>query len=106
MFNQCHKLKEINGLYKFNTNQVTKMNSMFQYCNELVYLDLSNFDTSKVNEMNHMFSHCFKLKEVTWFVLNLFIPFISFNLLQLLNINDILVTFEVLKLDKSKFSIS
>ena len=51
MFKHCHKLKEIKGINKFNTNEVTKMNSMFQQCNELEYLDLSNFDTSKVNDM-------------------------------------------------------
>ena len=29
MFNKCHKLKEIKGINKFNTNEVTNMNSMF-----------------------------------------------------------------------------
>ncbi len=52
MFSNCIKLKEIKGINKFNTNQVTKINSMFQHCHELEYLDLSNFDTSKVTEMN------------------------------------------------------
>ena len=46
MFNECHKLKEIKGMNKFNTNQVTNMSGMFQSCNELEYLDLSNFNTS------------------------------------------------------------
>ena len=64
MFYNCHKLKEIKGINKFNSNQVTKMNSMFQQCNELEYLDLSNFDTSKVNDMGFMFNHCHKLKEI------------------------------------------
>ena len=40
------------------------MNSMFQQCNELEYLDLSNFDTSNVTKMNHMFNKCHKLKEI------------------------------------------
>ena len=31
MFSKCHKLQEIKGINKFNTNQVTKMNSMFKY---------------------------------------------------------------------------
>ena len=37
---------------------------MFQNCNELVYLDLTNFDTSKVTDMSYMFSTCIKLKEI------------------------------------------
>ena len=39
MFNHCHKLKEIKGINKFYTNQVTNMKSMFQQCNELKYLN-------------------------------------------------------------------
>ena len=37
---------------------------MFQECDELIYLDLSNFNTSKVTAMNHMFNKCHKLKEI------------------------------------------
>ena len=39
MFADCHKLKEIKGINNFNTNNVTKMNTMFQECNELISLD-------------------------------------------------------------------
>ena len=35
---------------------------MFQQCNELISLDLSNFDTSKVNDMVSMFDECNKLE--------------------------------------------
>ena len=38
------------------------MNAMFQLCNKLEYLDLSNFNTSKVNDMSFMFGGCNKLK--------------------------------------------
>ena len=48
MFNECHKLKQIKGINKFNTNIVTNMRVMFQECYELEYLDLSNFNTSNV----------------------------------------------------------
>ena len=48
MFNECNKLKEIKGLNNLNTSNVTTMRGMFQLCNELEYLDLSNFDTSKL----------------------------------------------------------
>ena len=62
MFNKCYKLKEIKGINKFITNKVTKMNSMFQECNELEYVDLSNFNTENVTDMSYMFCECNKLK--------------------------------------------
>ena len=34
---------------------------MFQDCNELRRLDLSNFDTSNVIDMRAMFHNCYKL---------------------------------------------
>ena len=37
---------------------------LFQKCNELISLDLSNFNTSKVTEMQFMFNKCYKLKEI------------------------------------------
>ena len=40
------------------------MRVMFQKCNELEYLDLSNFETSKVRNMEVMFNKCHKLKEI------------------------------------------
>jgi len=35
MFNECHKLKEIQGLNKFNTIQISNINGMLQLYNEL-----------------------------------------------------------------------
>ena len=40
------------------------MRTMFQECNELIYLDLSNFNTSNVTNMSYMFNECHKLKEI------------------------------------------
>ena len=40
------------------------MNSMFQTCYRLEYLDLSNFDTSNVTNMSYMFNQCQNLKEI------------------------------------------
>ena len=37
---------------------------MFEDCNELEYLDLTNFNTSKVTDMAFMFNECYKLKEI------------------------------------------
>ena len=62
MFNECHKLKEIKGINKFNTNNVTNMKAMFHECNELISLDLSNFNTSQVTDMGFMFAGCNKLE--------------------------------------------
>ena len=64
MFNRCNKLKEINGINNFITSLVTKMNSMFNQCYELEYLDLSSFNTSNVTEIHMMFAECHKLKEI------------------------------------------
>ena len=61
-FNECHKLKEIKGINKFNTNKVNNMKAMFHNCNEIENLDLSNFDTSHVTNMSWMFYNCNKLK--------------------------------------------
>ena len=58
MFSECYKLKEINGLNKFNTNKVTNMEAMFNNCKELKHLDLSNYNTSNVTNMSFMFSEC------------------------------------------------
>ena len=64
MFSKCNKLKEIKGINKFNTSEAIKMNSMFEECNELEYLDLSSFDTSKVNDMESIISKCYELKKI------------------------------------------
>ena len=64
MFYSSIKLKEIKGIYNFNTFNTTKMNLMFNECFELDFLDLSNFDTSNVINMEGMFSECHKLKEI------------------------------------------
>ena len=40
------------------------MTTMFQKCNELEELDLSNFNTSKVTDMGFMFANCFKLRKI------------------------------------------
>ena len=40
------------------------MNRMFQSCEQIEYLDLSNFNTSNVTNMEFMFTKCHKLKEI------------------------------------------
>ena len=62
MFNKCKKLKEIKGINKFITKNVTKMFGMFQSCGELEYLNLSNFESVNVKDMSFMFNGCKKLR--------------------------------------------
>ena len=56
----CYKLKELKGLNKFSTNNVTNMRNMFEKCNELENLDLSHFDKSNVTEIKNMLVECKK----------------------------------------------
>ena len=57
MFNNCQTLTSLD-LSNFNTSKVTDMSSMFGNCYRLTSLDLSNFNTSKVTKMNSMFRYC------------------------------------------------
>ena len=45
LFNNCKKLKKIKGIENFNTKEVLNMIAIFNECNELEELDLSNFNT-------------------------------------------------------------
>ena len=56
MFNESHKLQEINGFKKFNTSKVINMKAMFQRYNELKNLELSKFNTSNVIDMGRFFN--------------------------------------------------
>ena len=64
LFSNYIKLKLIKGIEKLNTNEVINMKAMFQKCQELEELDLSNFNTSKVMDMKSMFNQCIKLKKL------------------------------------------
>jgi surface protein len=67
MFNYCKALKSLD-LSSFNTSKVTNMHSMFDSCESLESIDLGSFNTSKVTNMERMFYACEKL--VTIFVGN------------------------------------
>ena len=47
-----------------NTSEVTDMSFMFQNCNQLTSLDVSNFNTSKVTNMYGMFYECGSLRSL------------------------------------------
>lgn len=63
MFDGCDYLKELD-LSNFDTSKVTDMHYMFWDCSSLQSLDLSNFDTSEVTDMSDMFDFCSNLKTV------------------------------------------
>ena len=47
-----------NGTYNFEIkfyDIITNLENLFNGCNNLIYIDLSNFDTSNVINMRHMF---------------------------------------------------
>ena len=63
MFDLCNSLKSLD-LTNFNTENVTDMYYMFAYCTSLESLDLTNFNTAKVTNMAGMFQSCYALKTI------------------------------------------
>ena len=63
MFDGCESLKSLD-LTNFNTENVTDMYYMFAYCKSLESLDLTNFNTAKVTNMKGMFCVCSNLKTI------------------------------------------
>ncbi|MBO4822882.1 MAG: BspA family leucine-rich repeat surface protein [Prevotella sp.] len=53
-----HKILDINGLEYLNTEEVTDMCGLFEFCTYLPNIDVSHFNTSKVTNMSGMFSGC------------------------------------------------
>ena len=63
-FNHFEKLITIEGIENLNTDKVTSMSAMFNYCSKLQSLDLSTFNTSNVTNMTMMFGFCEQLEEL------------------------------------------
>ena len=63
-FAALSELETITGQEYLNTANVTDMSSLFDHCQKLTSLDLSNFNTAKVTNMNRMFSNCSNLKAI------------------------------------------
>ena len=63
MFQECQKLTDLN-ISNFITTNVTNMNSLFSRCLVLVTLDIQSFDTSKVQNMYGLFAYCYALKNI------------------------------------------
>ena len=63
MFNNCNSLTSLD-ISNWNTSNVSSMYGMIKYCDSLTSLDVSNWDTSNVTDMGYMFSNCNSLTTV------------------------------------------
>lgn len=63
-FYNFKKLTEIEGLENLNTSQVEDMDFMFDGCELLVTLNVSNFDVTKVTQALSVFQGCTSLKTI------------------------------------------
>lgn len=64
MFSDSFYLKSIDLSSWNNTSKVTKMNSLFDGCGQLSYINLTGIDTSKVVYMSSMFYNCQSVPEL------------------------------------------
>ena len=64
MFSDCSSLKTISFGNNFDTSNVTNMISMFNGCSSLETLDLSNFNTTALAYANSMFEYCVNLVKI------------------------------------------
>ena len=63
-FNGIKQLTSIEFTPLFNTERVNEMNFMFQNCESLTSIDVSNLNTKNVINMEYMFSGCSSLKSL------------------------------------------
>ena len=63
-FIQCYRLSGTMDLRHWSVAKVTAMNSMFSYCLNLDYINLTGWNTEKVSNISNMFEYCHKLKIV------------------------------------------
>ena len=61
---RCSKVTSKVVFKDFDTSAVTNMSYMFDLCNNLTTLDVSNFNTSAVTNMSSMFYGCSKLTSI------------------------------------------
>ena len=62
MFEECNSLTYID-LSNLNTKNVTNMGCMFNGCRSLLNINLSNFKTKNATDMGGMFYGCSSLKK-------------------------------------------
>ena len=58
LFSGLNKLQEVNGLETWDTSNITNMSYMFNSCNSLSSIDLSNFNTENVTSISSLFNNC------------------------------------------------
>ncbi|MCQ2748819.1 MAG: DUF285 domain-containing protein [Clostridia bacterium] len=61
MFDSSSKLSTITGIEDFDVSEVEEFTKMFQKCNALTNLDLSNWDVSNAKNFDYMFYQCSEL---------------------------------------------
>ena len=62
MFNGCDSLINLD-LSNFNSQNVTNMIGMFSGCKSLAHLNLSNLKTQNITNIDFMFASCDSLKK-------------------------------------------
>lgn len=63
MFQNCNSLTSLD-LSEFSTDEATNLESLFVGCTTLKTLDISNFNTEKATNLGHMFSNCTNLETI------------------------------------------
>ncbi|MCQ2106841.1 MAG: BspA family leucine-rich repeat surface protein [Fibrobacter sp.] len=94
MFHRTSIANTIVGIEKFDTKNVTNMQSMFDYSN-VASLNLKNFDTKNVTNMSGMFAMCYGLKDL---------DISSFNTENVTDMADMFSGVQVKTLDVSHFN--
>ena len=61
MFDNCESLYDLD-LSNFDTSLITDMSYMFSNCITINSIDISSFDISNVNDMSYMFFNCYNLE--------------------------------------------
>lgn len=98
MFSLMNKLESISGFDKIETSDVTDMSFLFECCNSLKSIDLSNFNTSNVTNMHSMFCEC---RSITSLDLS------NFNTSKVENLSSMFSDMDALtSLDLSNFNTS
>lgn len=63
-FYKAYSLTSIEGIENLDVSGTRNITSMFERCNKLKVLDLSNFSTSNLNIMNNVFKDCTNLTTI------------------------------------------
>ena len=85
-------METIENLELLDTSNVIYMNNLFNFCEKLTSVNVSNFDTSKVEDMSYMFAQCSSLSSInvsTWNTGNVEDMYIMFSGCSSLKVLDI-----------------